>query len=70
LFGEDVLIPLFLAVIGSQAAIWFKLGSLERTVKKSCPFGKCPVFERALNEAAPKRDIIDDDAKHLSGPLS
>jgi hypothetical protein len=54
-----VLIPVFIGIIGSQAAIWFKLGSLERAVKTTCPFGKCPVFERAAKEAAPKRDVTD-----------
>ncbi len=31
--------------------------SLEEAKKKVCPFPSCPVFVRAIDEAAPTRDV-------------
>ena len=47
---------LSLAIIGGWGAIWWRLGRLEAQVKRSCPFGQCPFFKRAADEAAPLRD--------------
>lgn len=35
--------------------------ALEETNRKSCPFPDCPVFKRAIEEAAPKRDILEQE---------
>lgn len=50
-----LLIGLIIAYVASTGVIWRKLGQLENAVKKSCPFGKCPIFERSKHEAAPNR---------------
>ncbi len=47
---------LIAAFIAQTALVNWRLGKLEGAVKKTCPFGTCPVFERAKDEAAPKRD--------------
>ena len=56
---SNTITTLFLAVLGvsvtGNCALWFKMGRLEQTIKKMCPFGKCPLFERAVKEAAPDR---------------
>ena len=52
---DYAILGLVIAVVGQSALIWYKLGSLERAVKKACPFGICPVFKRAQEEAAPQR---------------
>jgi hypothetical protein len=44
---------LVFAVVAQSAIIWRKLGNLEQAVKKAgCPFGPCPIFKRAQDEAA------------------
>lgn len=58
----DILsVILIVAVLGqaaSIAALWRKIGNLENAIKKACPFGGCPFYERAMHEAAPERDIL------------
>ncbi len=44
-----------IAIITQSGLLWYKLGKLENSVKKACPFGQCPIFKRATNEAAPQR---------------
>ena len=39
------------AFIGQTALIYRKLGKLEELVKRSCPFGSCPLFKGANAEA-------------------
>jgi|GEM_PF-4891578 len=39
------------AFIGQTAILYRKLGKLEELVKRSCPFGSCPLFKGANTEA-------------------
>lgn len=39
------------AFIGQTAILFRKLGKLEELVKRSCPFGSCPLFKGANAEA-------------------
>ena len=58
---EGLIIGLILAVLAQSAALatlWRKIGQLESIIKKACPFGKCPFYERAIEEAAPEREIL------------
>jgi len=48
---------LIICFIGQTALVWNKLGKIEGAVKKSCPFGQCPVYERAKHEAALPRVV-------------
>ena len=52
---QDLLIGLILAFVGQSGVIWWRLGRLEAAIKKPCPFGACPLYERAKGEAAPGR---------------
>lgn len=52
---DGVSIGLIVAIIGQSATMWYKLGQMERAIKASCPFGQCPIMERAKHEAAPER---------------
>jgi hypothetical protein len=38
------------AFIGQTALLYRKLGKLEELVKRSCPFGSCPLFKGANAE--------------------
>ena len=56
----DTIIKLFIAIIGivvgQTGMVFWRIGKMEGAIKKSqCPFGACPVFERAKTEAAPGR---------------
>ena len=57
--GESSIIALFSALLGisvtGNAIIWFRLGALTKAIKSMCPFGQCPMFKRAQEEAAPMR---------------
>jgi len=56
---DALVIALFSILVGSHGAMWYKLGELNKTiVKASCPFGKCPIFERSKSEAAPEREHV------------
>ena len=50
-----LLIALIVAVVGSNATLWYKLGRVEAGMRRMCPFGECPVFKRAKDEAMPDR---------------
>ncbi len=52
---SGLIITVLLANGAQTALIWRKLGQVESVVKRACPFGTCPIFKRATNEAAPKR---------------
>lgn len=46
------------AIISQTTAVWVKFNSLEKKINEAkCPFGKCPIFERAQVEASEKRNI-------------
>lgn len=59
---------LIASVISQTMAVWVKFSHLESAARKKfaelemklkenkCPFGICPVFERAKSEAAPGRE--------------
>ncbi len=53
---DGISIGVIVAIIGQSGLMWYKLGALERTVKRACPFGTCPFYERAKHEVAPERD--------------
>lgn len=57
-----LLVTILIAVVTMNGLLWAsqsrinrRLGQLEGKLQHSCPFGTCPVFERALKEAAPER---------------
>lgn len=41
---------LFCVVVVQTALLWRKMGQLESAVKKSCPFGTCPLQLRAIKD--------------------
>jgi hypothetical protein len=52
----------FVLVVGQATAtgvMWFRIGILTKSVEKACPFGRCPLYERAKHEAAPSRDSTE-----------
>lgn len=52
---DNLTIGLIVTMITQTATLWYKMGRIESAVKKACPFGACPLYERATAEAAPKR---------------
>ena len=57
-------LQLFLWLVGILVAqtgtVFWRIGKLEGAIKRSaCPFGVCPLYKRATNEAAPERDKED-----------
>ncbi len=59
---EALMVAILGVVIAQACAMWWKIGRLEGTVKKSCPFGECPLYKRAQKEAAVARDIAEKEA--------
>mgnify|MGYP001588059185 CR=1 FL=1 len=53
------LLGVILAGMFSQTvAVWVKFSHLEKKITESkCPFGGCPIFERAKDEAVADRKI-------------
>ncbi len=46
------------AIITQTTAVWVKFLSLEKKIMESkCPFGKCPLYERARDEAVAARNL-------------
>jgi len=54
-----ILLGVILTAISSQTiAVWVKFGNLEKKMNENrCPFGKCPMFERAKEEAVKERHL-------------
>lgn len=49
------------SIITQTAAVWIKVGNLEKKLDTNrCPFGKCPLYERAKSEAVEDRRVIKD----------
>lgn len=49
---------LIIAFLAQAALVWRAIGKLEVAVKqKACPFGDCPVYQRAKTEAVEPRHI-------------
>jgi hypothetical protein len=57
---DGFVLALIGVVLGQTALIWRKLGIVETAVKTACPFGKCPMWSRAKDEAAPHREAIQN----------
>ncbi len=64
-----ILLGAILSAQGAQTiAVWVKFSSIEkrfssleqRIEKTNCPFGGCPLYERARTEAVRDRDIPRD----------
>ena len=59
------------SIISQTIAVWVKFGSVEKRLadnraaleakidKTKCPFGECPIFERAKTEAVSERSVKD-----------
>ena len=46
------------AIFSQSVAVWIRFGSLEKKITESkCPFGQCPLYERARLEAVSERKI-------------
>jgi len=50
LFGTTLI-----AQIAQGYFVFRRLGSMETALRNACPFGSCPLFNRAKTEAAPQR---------------
>ena len=56
---QDLLVGLIIAFVGQSGVIWWRLGRLEAAIKKPCPFGACPIYERSKIEAMPSRAVTE-----------
>ena len=46
------------SIISQTTAVWIKFNSLEKKVlENKCPFGNCPLYERAKTEAVNDRKL-------------
>ena len=52
---DALLVGLLGVVVTGFSALWWRVGRVESAVKKSCPFGTCPFYNRAIKEVAPPR---------------
>ena len=55
----------FLTLIGiiviQTGTVFWRLGKMEGSIKKSaCPFGSCPLYERARTEAVKERTLANE----------
>ena len=45
-------------IVAQTGTVFWRLGKMEGSIKKSaCPFGNCPLYERAKDEASKPREI-------------
>ncbi len=46
------------SIISQTTAVWVRFSSLEKKMEKNkCPFGECPLYERAKTEAVEERKL-------------
>lgn len=51
------------SILSQTIAVWVKFGNLEKKIiENRCPFGDCPLYSRAVEEAVPQR-IIENIVK-------
>ena len=49
------------SILSQTVAVWVKFSHLEKKIETNkCPFGKCPLYERAKIEAASERKVVGD----------
>ena len=48
------------SILSQTVAVWVKFSTLEKKIEgNKCPFGACPIFERAKFEAVSERVVKD-----------
>mgnify|MGYP001610760041 CR=1 FL=1 len=48
------------AIFSQSIAVWVKFSNLEKKITENkCPFGQCPLYERARSEAVNERKLPD-----------
>ena len=51
------------AIISQTTAVWVRFSSLEKKIEATkCPFGECPIYERAKDEASRPRELKNKQA--------